>query len=293
MRHRKDLVIYTYNQKDSSWESAIFEHHTTFETLAIEPQLKTTMIDDLDAFSKGKDFFKSVGRAWKRGYLLYGPPGTGKSSMVAAIANHMNCNIYDLQIQSVKDDAELRRVLTATNNRSILLIEDIDCGTDSSRRRQTKNEEDDEVKKKKKKPDLGVNIFVWSIELCRRSLVELWRRKNHNFHNQLQGEARPGIAKARKNGCSHSHGLLHSIVLKKLVAMYLKIDDHVLFDPIEKLVLEVSVTPAEVAQQLMVSKNTDIALKGLIEFIEKKKIEKEEVTKVEEEGEIEDAETNE
>ncbi|KAL9298825.1 hypothetical protein AtEden1_Chr2g0225371 [Arabidopsis thaliana] len=75
--------------------------------------------------------------------------------------------------------------------------------------------------------------------------------------------------------------------------MYLKIDDHVLFDPIEKLVLEVSVTPAEVAQQLMVSKNTDIALKGLIEFIEKKKIEKEEVTKVEEEGEIEDAETNE
>jgi len=60
MRHRKDLVIYTYNQKDSSWESAIFEHHTTFETLAIEPQLKTTMIDDLDAFSKGKDF----SRAW-------------------------------------------------------------------------------------------------------------------------------------------------------------------------------------------------------------------------------------
>ena len=69
----------------------------------------------------------------------------------------MNCNIYDLQIQSVKDDAELRRVLTATNNRSILLIEDIDCGTDSSRRRQTKNEEDDKVKKKKKKPDLGVS----------------------------------------------------------------------------------------------------------------------------------------
>ncbi|CAL9222415.1 unnamed protein product [Arabidopsis halleri] len=80
-------------------------------------------------------------------------------------------------------------------------------------------------------------------------------------------------------------------VLKKLVAMYLKIDEHVLFDPTEKLVLEVSVTPAEIAQQLMASKNADIALKGLLEFLENKKMKKEEVAKVEEEGEIEDGET--
>lgn len=157
MRHRENLYIYTYNREGSSWQAAIFEHHTSFETLAIEPQLKTTMIDDLDAFSKGKDFFKRVGRAWKRGYLLYGPPGTGKSSMVAAIANHMNYNIYDLQIQSVRDDGELRKILTATKNRSILLIEDIDCGADASRRRQTKNEEDVVLQKQKKKPDLGVS----------------------------------------------------------------------------------------------------------------------------------------
>ncbi|CAA0357215.1 unnamed protein product [Arabidopsis thaliana] len=281
MRHRKDLVIYTYNQKDSSWESAIFEHHTTFETLAIEPQLKTTMIDDLDAFSKGKDFFKSVGRAWKRGYLLYGPPGTGKSSMVAAIANHMNCNIYDLQIQSVKDDAELRRVLTATNNRSILLIEDIDCGTDSSRRRQTKNEEDDEISLS------GLLNFVdglWSS--CGEERIIIFTT---NYKEKLD----PALLRPGRMDVHILMDYCTPFVLKKLVAMYLKIDDHVLFDPIEKLVLEVSVTPAEVAQQLMVSKNTDIALKGLIEFLEKKKIEKEEVTKVEEEGEIEDAETNE
>lgn len=82
-------------------------------------------------------------------------------------------------------------------------------------------------------------------------------------------------------------------VLKKLVAMYLKTDDHVLFGPIEKLVIEVSVTPAEIAQQLMASKNSDIALKGLLEFLQNKKKKKEEDTNVEEEGEIEDAETKE
>ncbi|CAH2071729.1 unnamed protein product [Thlaspi arvense] len=74
--------------------SAIFQHHTTFEILAMEPEFKNTMIHDLDDFSNGKDFFKAVGRAWKRGYLLYGPPKTGKSSLVAAIANHMNYSIY-------------------------------------------------------------------------------------------------------------------------------------------------------------------------------------------------------
>ncbi|CAL9222413.1 unnamed protein product [Arabidopsis halleri] len=76
-------------------------------------------------------------------------------------------------------------------------------------------------------------------------------------------------------------------VVKKLVTMYLKLDDHVLFDPIEKVVIDVTVTPAEVAQQLMASKNGDILLKGLLEFLENKKMKKED-TKVEEEGDIED-----
>ena len=167
MRHRENLQIFTYTKEDSDWESAIFEHHTTFETLAIEPDLKTTLIDDLDAFSKGKDFFRSVGRAWKRGYLLYGPPGTGKSSMVAAIANHMKYNIYDLQIQSVKDDGELREILTSTTNRSILLIEDIDCGSDASRKRHTKEkeEDDDESKKGKNKYEDGVSCYNLSVLL--------------------------------------------------------------------------------------------------------------------------------
>lgn len=73
-------------------------------------------------------------------------------------------------------------------------------------------------------------------------------------------------------------------VFKKLVALYLKIDDHVLFDPIEKLVLKVSVTPAEVAHQLMVTKNADIALRGLLELLETKTMKEEEDTKEIEDG---------
>ncbi|OMO84491.1 ATPase, AAA-type, core [Corchorus olitorius] len=149
LNKHESLNINTYDQECSMWESAVFKHPATFETLAMEPELKQFIMDDLDAFVQRKEFFENVGRAWKRGYLLYGPPGTGKSSLVAAIANYMRYDIYDLQFQSVRNDADLRRILTSTSNRSILLIEDIDCSTNVSRDRikakeNLEEEEDDE-----------------------------------------------------------------------------------------------------------------------------------------------------
>lgn len=78
--------------------------------------------------------------------------------MVAAIANYMKYDIYDLQLQSVRDDGELPRILTSTQNRSILLIEDIDCGFDASCKRQTKEtKEDCESEKDSKKLEEGVS----------------------------------------------------------------------------------------------------------------------------------------
>jgi mitochondrial chaperone BCS1 len=102
-------------------------HPSTFDTLAMDPKQKKMIIDDLDLFVKRRDFYKKVGKAWKRGYLLYGPSGTGKSSLIAAMANYLKFDIYDLQLSSVKDDSTLKDMLLYTSNRSILAIEDIDC----------------------------------------------------------------------------------------------------------------------------------------------------------------------
>lgn len=109
------------------WDSINLEHPSTFQTLAMEPGLKKKIIEDLDRFVRRKDFYRKVGRAWKRGYLLYGPPGTGKSSLIAAMANYLKFDIYDLDLTNVKRDSDLRKVLLRTANRSILVIEDIDC----------------------------------------------------------------------------------------------------------------------------------------------------------------------
>ncbi|MFS8010486.1 putative ATPase, AAA-type, core, AAA-type ATPase domain-containing protein [Helianthus anomalus] len=113
----KLFTIDTY--QGSEWTSVNLDHPATFATLAMETDVKEKVMKDLDRVVERREYYLKVGKAW-RGYLLYGPPGTGKSSLVAAMANYLKFDIYG-------SNAELRRLLVATSNRSILVVEDIDC----------------------------------------------------------------------------------------------------------------------------------------------------------------------
>lgn len=102
----REMLLYSNNKSSSSmgrhlWQAVHFKHPSTFETLAMEPSLLHSVKADLDAFLEGKNFFQRVGRPWKRGYLLYGPAGTGKSSMIAAMANYLKYDVYDLELTQV------------------------------------------------------------------------------------------------------------------------------------------------------------------------------------------------
>jgi chaperone BCS1 len=131
-----------------------------FETLAMDHKQKQSIIDDLDRFIKRKDYYRRIGKAWKRGYLLYGPPGTGKSSLIAAIANHLRFDIYDLELTGVDSNSDLRRLLVGMTNRSILVVEDIDCTIELKQREE--HDEDEEHTKssspEKKKAEDKVNL---------------------------------------------------------------------------------------------------------------------------------------
>ena len=143
IQNRENVVkIYTCNEKirhyvngkydhdrNVNWGYVCLEHPATFENLAMEPKQKEMLKDDLDRFLEGKDLYEKVGKAWKRGYLLYGPTGTGKSSLIAAMANYLKFDIYDLNLSGMFSNEDLRSILLSTTNRSILVIEDIDCGT--------------------------------------------------------------------------------------------------------------------------------------------------------------------
>jgi chaperone BCS1 len=133
VQEKKTLKIFTvdyehmYGNLADAWKPVNLDHPATFDTLALDTKDKDKILEDLERFVKRRDYYRKVGKAWKRGYLLYGPPGTGKSSLIAAMANYLNFDIYDLELTEVRCNSDLRKVLIATANRSILVVEDIDC----------------------------------------------------------------------------------------------------------------------------------------------------------------------
>ncbi|GAB2291477.1 hypothetical protein Dimus_025732 [Dionaea muscipula] len=141
-RKNQDRYLYTnprggsLDSRGHPWEAVPFKHPSTFDTLAIDPSKKAEIMDDLRGFADGGLFYNKTGRAWKRGYLLYGPPGTGKSSMIAAMANYLGYDIYDLELTEVASNSELRKLLMKTTSKSIIVIEDIDCSLNLGNRKQ-------------------------------------------------------------------------------------------------------------------------------------------------------------
>ncbi|KAL8059072.1 hypothetical protein ABFX02_03G063100 [Erythranthe guttata] len=254
-----------YNGTDY-WSSVVLNHPATFETMAMDPDTKDDLIGDLDRFLRRKDYYRRVGKAWKRGYLFYGPPGTGKSSLVAAMANYLKFDVYDLDLREVQCNSDLRRLLIGSANRSILVIEDIDCNVGLQNRDiDCSTPEDDKITLS------GLLNFIdglWSSCGDERIIVFTTNHKNRLDPALL----RPGRMDVQlEMGCCKFSGF------KILASTYLRIDGeeeegHPLFAAIDELLAKVQATPAEVAGELMKSENADVALLNLVKFLEAKEI---------------------
>ncbi|XP_021808776.1 AAA-ATPase ASD, mitochondrial-like [Prunus avium] len=290
---------YTYRGK--IWSHVVFEHPATFETLGLHPKKKEEIVNDLIKFSKGKEYYAKIGKAWKRGYLLYGPPGTGKSTMIAAMSNLMDYDVYDLELTTVKDNTELRKLLIDTPSKSIIVIEDIDCSLDLTGQRKKKkekdeeeNEENDPVKKKMEKEESqpskvtlsGLLNFIdgiWSACGGERLIV---------FTTNYVDKLDPALIRRGRMDKHIELSYCCYEAFKVLARNYLDLESHELFETIERLLGETNMIPADVAENLMpksVTENADSCLKKLIEALEtakeeaRKKAEEEEASKKAEE----------
>ncbi|KAL6641051.1 hypothetical protein ACP70R_019232 [Stipagrostis hirtigluma subsp. patula] len=259
----RTLMIYMTEYLD--WSPVDLHHPSTFDTLAIGQKLKQSIIDDLNRFIKRKDYYKRIGKAWKRGYLLYGPPGTGKSSLVAAMANHLRFDIYDLELTAVSSNAELRRLLIGMSNRSILVVEDIDCTMELKQREEgegfDKSNSTEGNKGEDKVTLSGLLNFVdglWST--CGEERIIVFTT---NYKDRLD----PALLRPGRMDMHIHMGYCNPESFRILASNYHSIDYHSSYPEIEELIKEVMVTPAEVAEVLMRTDDTDVALHDLVDLL--------------------------
>ncbi|KAL1195503.1 AAA-ATPase [Cardamine amara subsp. amara] len=252
---RRILMLHSLNSL--RWESVILEHPSTFETMAMEGELKRDVIEDLDRFIRRKEFYKKVGKAWKRGYLLYGPPGTA----------------------SVMRDSDLRRLLLATRNRSILVIEDIDCAADLPNR-----VEQNPVEGKNRGESQGpltlsglLNFIdgLWSSCGDERIII---------FTTNHKDRLDPALLRPGRMDMHIYMGHCSFQGFKTLASNYLGLNEatrtHRLFPEIERLMDGEVITPAQVAEELMKSEDADVALEGLVNVLKKMRLKSEETNPV-------------
>ncbi|GLT43373.1 hypothetical protein SLA2020_173260 [Shorea laevis] len=253
---RRQRRLYMNGEGDE-WNYFVFDHPASFDTFAMDPQRKEQIVDDLITFSQGKEYYKKIGKVWKRGYLLYGPPGTGKSTMIVAMSNLLGYDIYDLELTTVKDNAELKRLLINTKSKSIMVIEDIDCSLDfTGKRKKDKNKKkgDDPMAEKAKEKEgegyeskvtlSGLLNFIdgiWSACAGERIVVF-----TTNHVDQLD----PALIRRGRMDMHIELSYCTFGAFRVLAKNYLDIDSHPLFEKIGELLEVTEMTPADVAENL-------------------------------------------
>ncbi|CAL5062499.1 unnamed protein product [Urochloa decumbens] len=283
-RHQ-DRALRIYMNEGSHWQGINHHHPATFDTLAMDPDLKQSVITDLDRFLKRRDYYRRIGKAWKRGYLLYGPPGTGKSSLVAAMANYLRFNLYDLDLSEVRGNPVLQRLLNTMTNRAILVIEDIDCCFTAASREVAKDQAGEAVAdefEEESMPDVwdtpqpplsqqhnitlsGLLNFIdglWSTSGEERIIV---------FTTNYKERLDPALLRPGRMDMHIYMGYCGWEAFKTLARNYFLIDDHPTFPEIQELLSAVEVTPAEVSEMLLRSEDVDAALQCVLKFLAEKK----------------------
>ncbi|URE30009.1 ATPase family associated with various cellular activities (AAA) [Musa troglodytarum] len=242
MTRERRLYTNTHANDDYRfWCPAPFAHPSNLDTLAIDPTLRDDIRADLLRFVGRQDYYARVGRRWKRSYLLYGPPGTGKTSLVAAIANFLEFDVFHIDLTAVDSNLELHRLLDSTTPGSVIVVEDIDCSLDLGDRMEETEYDGAE----------GTTILSCVLDF----MDGLWTSSEGErlviFTTNHPERLDPALLRPGRMD-RHIHlSYCCPAAFRVLARNYLEVEEHELMAEAEALLGEVNMTPAEIAEVFM------------------------------------------
>ncbi|KAF7038531.1 hypothetical protein CFC21_048701 [Triticum aestivum] len=278
--NKKELSY--HSRRDEVWSYIDFDHPTTFDTLAMDPAKKQMIKDDLDDFSNSRDYYRRIGKAWKRGYLLHGPPGTGKSTMIAAMANYLKYDIYDIELTTLETNSDLRKLFIETTGKSIIVIEDIDCSLDLTGSRATMLPPPpfhDDAAEAGYDKSRGKRLNILTLSGLLNFIDGLWSAHSGEriivFTTNHLDKLDPALIRRGRMDMHIEMSYCGFEAFKTLANNYLEVEAHPLFGAVEELLRAVEMTPADVAECLMPSKRSardaDACLARLIDQLKERK----------------------
>lgn len=113
------------NLSTRRWNIESVIDKTNIESLALNENTSGFFIDTLNVFHNEADVYRKLGLPHKLTFLLHGRPGSGKTSLIRAIASHMEYNVALINLNALNDyklECAFSRLPTGT----LVLIEDFD-----------------------------------------------------------------------------------------------------------------------------------------------------------------------
>ena len=122
-------VVQRINNK--TWVKNHITNYKTFKNICLKDKLEETIYNIVSDFKKSEDWYKELDLSYTLGFLLYGPPGTGKTSIIKAIANTFEKDIWYFDLSKINSSSEFESLIGKINfDTSLIVFEDIDTMND-------------------------------------------------------------------------------------------------------------------------------------------------------------------